>query len=324
MDTTDFQPLFTNRIRALIEEAENLDITKPIEFRVMEDPNDLDQTLGGLVRHEKDADIIFLDPRRVDEYIVAHELMHAILRRDGWPQIITALPTGYDPFGSRLAKTLDNVLDQSIFDFRLQELGFDLSVHREQYFSILEGWPEEDSEGQGLLFNAFKLFEGMLAGDKHRRKIIELMHDKQPGTLHLAQQIFAKSGQIRSRKKPGVRKAAISILNFIEKYITNISGESPNLPQRISVSPVFRREHLGRIAAIMLNLEQHNIQLEGQKLLYLCGVYLKSANGLITNYIYEGDRLPESHEITELKEELQSVTLSEFITEKGILYGIYP
>jgi hypothetical protein len=313
----------TERIKSLLVKVESLDPSRPVEFRAMTGIDDLSRSSGGMVRHEESVDRIFLDPRRLDEYILAHELMHIILRRNGWPEIFSAMPPGYDPFGLRLACAIDNVLDQYVFNPQLECMGFDTKGYYSNYISVLKDWPSENVEGQSMLFNAILIWEALLFGGEYRKKVIEIMQAKQSGVLKLARQLEQKAGQARSLKKPGIRKAAISLLRFIDDYIFEISGETYNMQKRIGISPIFQEEHLGRKSDNFLKLELFEIHLSGQEYLTCCGIYMKSDGGLLTNYIYEGDRL-ETYDLEELQDQLKSNRLFEFLNLIGLRYGIYP
>ena len=47
------------------------------------------QFAGMHVYHPTHGDIVFLVPEKAHEYTVAHELMHAVLRREGYPHFLS-------------------------------------------------------------------------------------------------------------------------------------------------------------------------------------------------------------------------------------------
>src|SRR5262245_29432173 len=135
----------TQPVRELLQEAEDLRPSSPIIFKHMTDPTLLERSAGAaLVTDATGRETLYFDPNRVDEYKIAHELMHSILHRSGYPQMSYMLPNlGVEPIERRIADDIDNLIDHYVFKPRLDSLGPDPKPYKEWFVSVIDNWTTE-------------------------------------------------------------------------------------------------------------------------------------------------------------------------------------
>jgi len=122
--------LITERIIVLQDEASALAPDENLQIVKMSDPDFIRRSAGGAATADSMGNMtIHIDLNRATEYILAHELMHVILHRSGWPQMYTMISG--DMEGKRLADDIDNLVDHVVMHGRLFDMGFNVNEYRE-------------------------------------------------------------------------------------------------------------------------------------------------------------------------------------------------
>lgn len=318
------QHLLTERVRELIVAADELRPDFPVVFEIMPKDDPLQRSAGAAtVTDSLGNEIIYVDPLLADEYMIAHEIMHLILHRSGWPQMYCIIPVEYDSTARRLADDIDNSLDHYVFNPRLETLGFDVKRYREWFLSVLEEWPDTKVTVPNLLWNALKILDGFLFSQAFRKRILKIVASKQTESLALARQLQHKASPAKTRNKSGVRRAMVAMLDFLEEWITEQSGSVQNLRQRIGISPLFTKAQLLKSASTIIEFESHPMVLNSERL-WLGGLVLKSDGTRFRNYTGVG-AVVEPPEFENIRQHLQTHNVKEFIETENIRkFGTFP
>lgn len=296
----------------------------PVTFEVMADERLLRISGGAaFVTDSAGNETVVVDPSRATEYMVAHEIMHAILHRSGWPRMWCIVPEDLDPFARRLADEVDSSFDHLKFDPQLETLGFDVKAHREAYLSGLQSWPTTKISGPDVLWNGLKVWDALLWGSSFRSRVLQVTSLKQPESSELARQLLARTGRARNGTKQGIRLGMVDVLDFLEKWIIKTSGQVQNLRHRIGISPVFTKGQLRTAASRTVVFQSHPVTLNSQPL-WLGGLALRTDDTRFRNYACVG-ALSEPPEFEAIRENLGTLTLDGFIeAEKIRTYSTLP
>lgn len=316
--------LVTDRVVRLADEASNLQPDLPITFKIMTDSALLQTSGGAAVITEGSGNVvIYLDPPRATEYKIAHEIMHIILHRSGWPQMWCIIPEGIDPFARRLADEVDSSFDHIVFNPRLEALGFDVKGYRNKYVSVFLDWPSEKVTGPNVLWNALKIFEALLWEAHFRNRVLEITSAKQPECSALARQLLHRAQRAKTGTKSSIRLAMIQALDFLEEWVTKQSGNVQNFRQRIGISPLFTKAQLRQPASHIIRLDSHPLVMNSQQL-WLGGLVLRSDGIRLRNYTCV-EASSEPLEFNRIRQNLAKLSLEEFIeAEKIHKYGTFP
>jgi hypothetical protein len=316
--------LITDRVAELANEANDLQLDSPVTFEAMTDARLL-QTSGGaaVVTDSTGNVVIYLDPSRATEYMVAHEIMHLVLHRSGWPQMWCIIPEGIDPLARRLADEVDSCFDHLKFDPRLETLGFDVKGYREWYLSAFLNWPSEKVTGPSVLWNALKIFDALLWGAHFRDRALGITSTKQPESSELARQLLHRANRAKAGTKSSVRLAMIEELDFLEEWVTERSGNVQNFRQRIGISPVFTKAQLRQSTSDTIRFDSHPLVINSHQL-WLGGLVLKSDGIRLRNYACV-EATSEPPEFNRIRQNLEELILKEFIEAEEIRkYGTLP
>lgn len=116
---------YSSTLRDLYDEVSML-YKKPIRvIKKREIPDHLtscfrEDMTNALYTHDKD--IWLLLQEQPSEDVIAHELMHAVLRTEGYPELWSV---GISPLGQKLAVIVAGFLDHLVINGRLLEIGYD-------------------------------------------------------------------------------------------------------------------------------------------------------------------------------------------------------
>ena len=316
--------LVTDRVAKLAREANSLQPDSPVTFEAMTDRRLLKRSGGAAVVTDNTGKaVVYLDPSRATEYMAAHEIMHLILHRSGWPQMWCMIPEGMDPLARRLANEVDSCFDHLVFDPRLETLGFDVEGHREWYLSHLLDCPSEQVTGPSVLWNALKILNSLLWGAHFRSEVLEITAAKQPESSEVARQLLHRANRAKARTKSSIRLAMIDELRFLEEWVTEQSGYVQSFRQRIGISPLFTKAQLRRSASDTIGFDSHPLVINSHRL-WLGGLVLKSDGIRLRNYTCE-EATSEPPEFNRIRLYLEELTLREFIEAEEIRkYGTFP
>lgn len=311
--------VYTPAIRELIAEARALLPSRTLDFRPMTDERLLRTSAGSALTTDTVGNAtVYYDPQRVTEYALAHELMHAVLHRSGWPQMYAMLRG--DAFARRLADAIDNIVDHVIFHPRLFELGVDATEYREAFLAGFKTWPQEEPKGLEVLWRALTIVEAMLMGAPYRDRIPGLLPGRYQHTRLLARDLERALEPARRQSKREARRAMILALGRVAEWLTHNMGGSPHLHRRIGVSPLFARRDLGQPAHQFIALVEGTITVETQTWWTLAcrtrddGVYFRTWHAPIDER--------RSPEVKNIRWRWKTLTLEEWLAVEQVKFGI--
>ena len=226
----------TKEVQQLLDKAKSLS-SKEIEFKEMTGDL-LIQSDGAAITLENGQEIIYLDPKRVNEYLIAHELSHVILHRSGWPCTYSTLS---DNFIVNLANHLDNSLDHYVFFPRLDST-INVSHYQDKIIKRISDWPKKEAGQDAILWNSFYILDVFSFGKKYEDQIKKTLKDGYPKTLALAK----KLDEVRTsngKGKIGIQKSMSESLKIIEDFLKK-EGLDIELHKIVCVSPLFTNERL--------------------------------------------------------------------------------
>lgn len=316
--------LLTGKISKLISEAEKLKPNSPINFVIMSDEALLKASAGAATKTDNSGkEIIYVDPTRATEYLLAHEVMHIILHRSGWPQMYCIIPEEIDPFANRLADTLDNIIDHSIFNHRLRMDGFDVNGYYDWFFSKILEWPSNKITGPSVLWNGLYILEILLDEREIKEEVLTHASTSQPESTLLARQLKNKARKVRKGNKEGARLALIELLDFLESWIAKQSNNIPNLRKKIGISPLFTKGQLDAPARDFLTFSSHQLLINSTQV-WVGGLVMRKDGIRIRNYT-SIEAKSEPNEFESIRQHLQILTLKEFFKAEDInKYGTLP
>lgn len=314
-----FEEYFSEKVLKLFNLAKSLCPEKEIEIKEMIDQTLLMRSIGGAACTENDGkEIIYLDPKRLNEHVIAHEIMHLIIHRAGWPQMFGMI--GRDQFSKKLADTIDNTIDHYLLYPVIERLGIDTEKYKEDFSNSFINWPDIDQEGQQLLHNALVMWQGLLFGGDYREKVIKNVGTRQSETIKLALELEKLSKPLQPRNKLAIRRVMLNILDFISKWSSVKSGIDQELHKRIGITPLFTKDELQLPALQRLSIESCPKIIENEYC-WLISLVLKDDQTRCQTYIgYQCTSEPT--EIHEIRYKLENKKLGNFLHEKAIKYGL--
>lgn len=232
---SEFDPLFTPRVLALLHEAAELAPDAPIEFGTLTDPEWLERTGGAMVQNlEHGRAVIRLDPARADEQIVAHELLHVILHRSGWPRA-GSLRGESDKGALDLAFGINLAFDHWVITPRMVALGFD--VERELFGNGDEPAAPEAHEAAGevMPWLAFYIVGAMLYSPASGRRAKELLAGHHPQAWALAKELQHILESRRRCTPEANRRAMLETIEFLDEWACIGFGRPQRLRERLGV-----------------------------------------------------------------------------------------
>ncbi len=311
--------LSSDKIRNLVQEAENLDPDRKVEFEVMRDPRLLEESAGGAaISDDTGQEVIFLDPERATEYIVAHELMHIILHRDGWPQM-SGIFHERGPLAKNIADTVDNILDQYIFDPILENQGFDVRTSRNWYIAQLHKWPNKQHEEPGLILrDALHILEGLLYGKRdQRRRVIRAVKRHRPKALNLSQKLRLLVDPNDERTKSSNRRSMINILEHIDEWLTEQLGCQVNLEESIGVTPLFTDEQMQKPTLETIEFFSYQTTIEREP--FWVGAFAQKSDHIRFRNVRIRGSQKEPSRLKKIRKEAQRLNLQEFLESEEVL-----
>lgn len=315
--------LSLDKIKNLIQEAENLDPDRKVEFEIMHDARLLRESAGGAATSDHTGrDVIFLDPERTTEYIVAHELMHVILHRDGWPQM-SGIFHERGPLAKNIADTVDNILDQYIFDPMLEHQGFDVQSPRNWYIAQFHKWPNKQHEEPGLILrDALHILEGLLYDKKdQRRRVIRAVKRHHPNALNLSRKLRLLIDPSNERTKSSNRRSMIDILKYIDEWLTEQLGYQVNLEERIGVTPLFTDEQMHKPTLETIEFFSYQTKIEGSP--FWVGAFAQKSDHIRFRNVRIPGSQKEPLRLKKIREEAQRLNLQEFLESEKVLDLVY-
>lgn len=283
----------------------------------MRDPGLIKGSGGGAVQESEDGqEIVLLDPQRATEITLAHELMHVILHRSGWPQMYSISPPA-DRLASGLANELDNILDQYIFDPLLERQGFNLSPLRNWYVEQLVQNPQSKHNGPvDVLHDAVLIIEALRYDSSYRQRVMKALKTHRSKSLKLALRLEPLIDPKKAGTRKEIRVSMIRLLRFINKWLSDETGIAQNLQERIGISPVFRTWQLQKPAADSITFEPYQTTIFRQSL-WMGAMSLKSDRVRFWNLMI-ADANVEPPPIAEAKMQVGVLTLHDFLKAQNI------
>ena len=240
-----FGHLMTLPVLELVRQVNDLQPDNPVLLDRMLDKDLLKRSAGGSHhRTPEGTDVVLLDPTRATEQIVAHELMHALLGRQGWPRVYPLLPMVYDPDAVYVADLVRNIVDHYVFWPTLREMQVDLGSYQQWMLDSLLSWPDTEVESRALVANAFKILEVTTWGRSYRTKILRHMSQSQSKALRLSLRLEPKLRIAQPRLKLYSRAAILALLQELEKWLSEEVGTAVLATDRFWITGVFSTEEL--------------------------------------------------------------------------------
>lgn len=203
-----------DELKPLIDKANSIS-NNNIVFREMKNKYHLENSEGAAITKYNGNDVILIDPKRVDSYLIAHELNHFILHQNNWPQVDSIVTNNYCQL---IANGIDNSLDHFVFLKNLQNCP-DFEKHEDKFIKDLFSWqhteindvPKENNEFcYSTIHNAFLILDGFLFEEKSH--IVSKIRAKYPITLDLA----LKLDDIRHDNGSDIYGCRKSMLEYIK------------------------------------------------------------------------------------------------------------
>jgi hypothetical protein len=273
--------LMTDRVRQLIQEANQLKPHQSIVVKVIEDRGPVPEgTASAFVVAPGGREEIHLDPAKATEYTFAQDVMLAILYRTGWPVVYSTLPGGMDRDADLISQEVTRVFHKQVFDPSLINLGIDVDGCRNQMMQDIIAWPTTEVAGHDLLWASIRILEVMLWNGPHREAVVETMSAKQPEALMLARELETEGFLGGHKTKSETRAAIVRVLDYLDRWVTQQTGRCFELRKRIVVSPIFDENQLTQPANVFSEFVSFPLHI-GDASWWIAGLTLKSDGFLI-------------------------------------------
>lgn len=313
----DINKFITDRVLSLKIEADSLNPNEKITFRLMEDEKLTKSSAGAATQRN----IIFYNPKWITEAMLAHELLHIILNRSGWPEVISLVPSNSDNFSKRLADTIDNLFDHFNFYKRFTELGLDDSIYRDWFVRKIKNWPKlPEKDSPELLWNAFNILEAIIFGDPYRNIAIAATRNKCPKALALALRFEGVFLNASDHSMETTRLAILKLIDMLENLINHQARSEIRLKERIGVSPLFSENDLSQPTTFLLIPLSRFTEFTNMKM-WILSVILKSDQSHIYSYCVP-DATYEIPQLSEIRRKMRSLDLKTFLDSEKIKYGV--
>lgn len=293
----------------LLKEAEKLHDSSLV-FKEMTDSFYLKHSDGGATYVDsKGNEVICLDPKRANEYLLAHELMHSILHNSGYPQIRTIIENDL----KKVVNGFDNCFDHYMFYPRLQKT-IDVSSYTNKFSSDLKGWKHKEKENLEMLHNAFLILD-YFSLDIADITILKNFEGNYPKTLDLARNLD-RIRKDNSKDKMGIRRSMIDSTNLVNEFIVK-KCKKKDLNDLIVVTPLFTEEEMSEQAFDIIKIQEPSLRTIDGKRTYIYSLVLRSDNSLIGGFTKNFKM-----SIKKLREEMKEKDLKTFLDQRKIPYGI--
>lgn len=256
------QPFLTERVRLLAERVEGLTGTMPRFERMSRQERQAVGAAAYLDIDERRA-TIRLYPNDLDEYLVAHELMHLILVESGWPTCQTISLPQHDYVAWEVANRVNNTFHHFLFMGVLTDMGIDVTPHRLRQLENVAAWPVIPVDDSFYIFDVLVVVDLLLGSEPIRSQTLNLIGRANIRLLNYARRIEEDMAPALTRTASGVRKGMIAVLRRLDRWIANnISGQT-SLLQRVTLSGLFTERELMRPASDSTRFEYASTKLNG-------------------------------------------------------------
>lgn len=269
MDNSGLDKLFTKKTRELLKFARSLEPTKEINICQMTDHKLLKESAGGATNVDNAGnEFIYLDPQRTDEHKIAHELLHIIIHRSGWPRMYSMLPP-VDVLARQVADTLDNAVDHALIYPVLEKLDIETTSYKERFISKgLPRLPVEEPEGPILCQRAFQLWEIYMLGESYKERAQGIANQKNWARIYeLSLRLYDIVSDLKINKtKVQVREIMKKFLDVVDHCVLKYSDRRANLNKLIGITPLFKERDRNKIAANLISLQTQEYRFGSSKL----------------------------------------------------------
>ena len=322
MTEDDFAPAMTGKLIRLCREAEQLRPDHPVDFKVMRDDTLRRASAGGAyVCYGQGREVIYLDPERANENVIAHELMHMIHHRSGSPEMFFMFKKDLDTDSRNLADIFSNIFQHFIFYPRLFDLQVNMNQHCSDFIAVLHQWPEIEAPKASLIWQAAHLLEGMIFGEPYRTQIAEFAQRNHRNAFALALQMEKILQTAKPTSKVSVRASMVSMLAFLDQWISTQVQAHVYLRETIAVTPLFTRAELEAPASDQLIYLSHATSVFGRHS-WIAVPVLKADKTRIDFAYYLEQVVSEPPNVTSVRMNIQKQKLNEFLLCEDIRYGI--
>lgn len=308
MAMLELEGILTERVQKLLTETEDLKSGAEISIKEMTDQNQLTASDGALVSGNMSGESIYLDPKRADEYKLAHEIMHIKLFRSGWPKIYPMIQQ--DQLTMQLTPRLGNLIEHYLIYPEIQNMGIDMEEYEENFIGGYEDWTVDESIGLHILDFGITICEGLLFGEPIRAKVIGLVEKNYPNSLDLALKLeeIVTSGE---PNKKNTHKSSVSLVKFVNDWIHKQNKQAPDLIKTIGITPLFTVDELNKRASKYVHFNSERLIIEGN-VHYIAFFFLKVDKSRFLTFISEDDKEPNY--IPDIRRQWQTKSLNELLS----------
>ena len=255
------QPYLTERVCALVDCVERLAGLPTFELMSRKE-----RTAVGAAAYLDIDDrhaTIRLYPDDLDEYLVAHELMHLILVESGWPTCRTISLPQSDYVAWEVANRVNNTFHHFLFVPLLADMGIDVAPHRARQLENVAAWPRVANDDLFYIFDVMVVVDLLMSGEAIRAETINSIGHANIQLLNYARRIEQDMAPALARTASGVRDSMIAVIQRLDRWLANhIPGQTPLL-QRMTLSGLFWQEELVRPATGLTRFEYASTKLNG-------------------------------------------------------------
>ncbi len=307
----DLDRLLTPTILSLKQEADDLDPHHPVSFDLMRDERAIVDSAGATLSHEDRRMTILVDPARVTEYMLGHELMHVILLRSGYPVLFPLPPHQTAPTITTIAEELTNVVHENVFHPRLVELGLDVAGYNRRYIEQMASYPLSWLAPPLVMKTAFYVLGGLLLAPEMRNQIVDAVERNHIEALKLARELERLIVPTPLIEKRHVRNSLIRCLDHLDQWIAVQASNEPYLRQRIGVSTEFSDEQQVLPAEAVLQVASHQAAW-AETPLWVMGYVLREDGTRIYGEAFQGCSR-EPGEVQRIRQRLETESLTSFL-----------
>ncbi len=280
--------LMTDRVLELRSHVDGLRPGNPIQFETIPAEARNRQSSGMYSFGNAGREVIRLDPDSATEHTVAHELMHALLARLGWPRVFAMLEG--DTLALRLSTFIASICDHYVFMSIPEYIdrGFYPDEGMESVVPNLHG-PEIDprQDWSSFLDVAMTVLTWLLVPSTHRAPIIQALKTQQPKALALATGWASIVTKSHKRTKRTLRQTALRLIDAVDSWIIRQAGASHLLRERIGISPLFDDRQLAQPASRTIDFISGLVKLDDMPI-WTIGLQLKSDGSRFCTFTIPG------------------------------------
>lgn len=303
---------YDDKLKALLDEADNARPELPLSLEVMSDPAMLKGSGGGVYESTPQGGKIYLDPARADDYTVGHELVHATLDRNGFPKVATLLRD--DKPGRLLAARMNDIVEHPLVNDKLAAAGFAAEVQRayEAHCSRLEKWSHPEPAGIPRVFDAFQVAEALAYMKEAAERLVFNLRPRYPNTWKLAEEIVKVRAYAAQEDHLIARKRLINLLKLLDRQIKRLLGPAHGIEDRFTCSLVMANRKAEREPAKRwLKVELAKIEPKG--LLTYCLIFRYQDGSIIRGMTAPGYQ--EQPDARIFFDDLDELSLGEYLTK---------